>query len=103
MSPDSLYPAAITACAAAPAVPPRPAAGLPRDDKAKAQYDLNLHSAWADCHDTVSATAKRKADYQAQFDARKAASPGFHLPSIKITNPFTKPPAAASAAPVVTK
>jgi hypothetical protein len=72
LPPDSLYPKAITSCQDEPPVPPRPAPGQPRSDADKATYTNNLHGAWADCHDTVDATAKRKADYQAQYDAATA-------------------------------
>jgi hypothetical protein len=71
LSPDSLYPEAITACADEPKVPPRPVAAdgavLPRSDAAKAAYTKELHDAWGDCHDTVASTAQRKADYAKQF------------------------------------
>lgn len=69
LSPDSLYPAAITSCADEPAVPPRPAPGQPRPDEVKAQYTGDLRAAFVDCKDTVGATAKRKADYAAQYQA----------------------------------
>lgn len=67
LSPDSLYPTAITTCKDEPVVPERPAAGEARDPAAKAEYTASLHDSWADCHDTVGATAQRKADYAAQF------------------------------------
>lgn len=67
LSPDSLYPASITECRDEPVVPARPAPGVPRSDDAKANYDRELHGAWADCHDTVGETAKRKADYAEQY------------------------------------
>lgn len=82
LSPDSLYPEAITSCADEPAVPPRPADGSPRPDKDKADYVNGLHGAWADCHDTVDATRQRKALYAKQYEAAK---PGLHFP-----NPFAK-------------
>jgi hypothetical protein len=83
LSPESLYPPAITACADEPAVPPRPASGQPRDDKTKASYTEALHAAWGDCHDTVDAVAARKTAYQGQYDAAQAkAKGGLHLPVI---------------------
>jgi hypothetical protein len=66
LSADALYPDAITKCADEPAVPARPAPGVARTSEAKAEYTTELHGAWADCHDTVAATAKRKADYAKQ-------------------------------------
>lgn len=73
LSPDSLYPDSITSCRDEPVVPARPAPGLPRLDEDKANYDRDLHGAWADCHDTVGETAKRKADYAEQY--RRATQP----------------------------
>lgn len=67
LHPDSLYPASITECWDEPVVPPRPAPGLPRLDQDKAAYDRDLHGAWADCHDTVAETARRKADYADRY------------------------------------
>lgn len=75
LSPDSLYPPAITSCADEPEVPPRPAAGQARPDAVKAQYTADLRAFGVDCKDTVSATAQRKADYQKQYDA--ATAPGW--------------------------
>lgn len=80
LSPDSLYPEAITSCADEPAVPARPApvngVQQPRSDKDKANYTNALHGAWADCHDTVAATKERKDLYTQQFNAAK---PGWHF------------------------
>ncbi|MFN3836837.1 MAG: hypothetical protein ACK4MI_03900 [Brevundimonas sp.] len=67
LSPDSLYPAAITACRDEPVVPGRPATGVPRTDQDKANYTRDLHGAWADCHDTVAATAERRRLYAEQY------------------------------------
>lgn len=67
LSPDALYPPAITTCKDEPVVPERPAADQPRTAEQKAGYTADLHDAWADCHDTVGATAKRKADYTKQY------------------------------------
>lgn len=67
MSPNSLYPDSITSCRDEPVVPARPAPGLPRSDEDKARYSSALHGAWADCHDTVAATAQRKADYADRY------------------------------------
>lgn len=74
LSPDALYPAAITACRDEPVVPARPAPGLPRTDQDKAGYTRDLHGAWADCHDTVEATAQRKRLYVEQYQ-RATESP----------------------------
>lgn len=68
LSPDALYPEAITQCRDEPVVPARPGPGLPRTDEDKAGYQRDLHGAWADCHDTVAATAERKRLYQDQYD-----------------------------------
>lgn len=95
LSPDALYPAAITSCQGEPTVPARPPAlsGVlqPRTDADKAQYTSDLHDAWADCHDTVAAAAQRRAAYQVQYDA--AHRKGFH-----ITLPHRAPKAAAEPA-----
>lgn len=74
LSPDSLYPDSITECRDEPVVPARPAPGQPRLDEDKAAYDRDLHGAWADCHDTVGETKKRKADYAEQYK-RETESP----------------------------
>jgi hypothetical protein len=87
LSPDSLYPSAITACADEPKVPARPAPDQPRTDPAKAEYTKGLHDAWADCHDTVAATAARKAAYAKQFEAAQPHK-GVKLPHVP--NPFAK-------------
>lgn len=89
MSPDALYPSAITSCANEPTPPARPAEGQPREDKPKAEYIAALHGAWGDCHDTVAATAARKAAYAKQFEAAQPAkSAGLKLPHV--SNPFAK-------------
>jgi hypothetical protein len=72
LSPDSLYPAAITSCVDEPAVPPRPADGGPRDDKVKSIYINDLRAFGLDCKDTVAATARRKAEYVKQYEAATA-------------------------------
>lgn len=74
LSPDSLYPASITECRDEPAVPARPGPGLPRTDEDKAQYDRELHAAWADCHDTVAETKRRREAYEEQY-RRSTESP----------------------------
>lgn len=74
LSPDSLYPASITECRDEPVVPARPAPDLPRSDLDKANYTRDLHGAWADCHDTVAATAERARLYRQQYD-RATESP----------------------------
>jgi len=78
LSPDSLYPTAITSCADEPKVPPRPVTADgslgPRTPEAKASYTEQLHGAWGDCHDTVAATAQRKASYAEQYK-RSTESP----------------------------
>ena len=74
LSPDSLYPDSITECRDEPIVPARPGPGLPRTDEDKANYDRDLHGAWADCHDTVAETKRRKADYAEQYK-RETESP----------------------------
>lgn len=56
-------------------MPDRPAPGKPRPDAAKANYAGDLHDAWADCHDTVAATAQRKADYAKQY--KQATEPAW--------------------------
>jgi hypothetical protein len=75
LSPDSLYPPALTSCKDEPIVPERPAAGQPRTPEQKAEYTADLHDAWGDCHDTVAATAKRKVDYATQY--QKATEPAW--------------------------
>lgn len=72
LSPDSLYPESITACADEPKVPPRPAPDVARPPAVKATYTEKLHEAWGDCHDTVGATKVRKAEYKKQYDAATA-------------------------------
>ncbi len=73
LAPNDLYPAEITECQGEPAVPQRPGPGQPRDPKAVATYIGDLRGAWADCHDDVAATAKRKALYEERYeDAKKA-------------------------------
>jgi len=68
LSPDDLYPAEFTTCAAEPKVPERPAPGVPRTDEAKAEYTKDLRGAWADCSDDVAGIKDRKARYQVQYD-----------------------------------
>ena len=68
ISPDDLYPKALTNCAPEPTVPPRPADGQPRSDTDKATYVKNLHGAYEDCHDTVDGWAQRRALYVKQYD-----------------------------------
>lgn len=69
LSPDSLYPKALTFCADDPKVPSRPAAGQPRTDAQKAEYIKNLHGAYVDCSDTVAGWRDRRDRYTKQYDS----------------------------------
>lgn len=71
LSPDDLYPEALTVCKKEPAVPPRPAPGVPRSEEAKSDYVKELRGAWADCSDTVTGVKERKAAYKRQYDAER--------------------------------
>lgn len=68
LSPDSLYPQALTTCADEPRVEPRADPTVPRSDEEKTQYAQGLREAWADCHGTVESWAERRARYVEQYE-----------------------------------
>lgn len=71
---EALIPTALTTCADAPAVPPRPGPDLPRTDDVKAAYDADLFTAFSDCKGVVHAVAVRRTELDKQY-----AKPGFHF------------------------
>lgn len=54
-------------------MPARPAPGQPRPPEAVAGYIGELRSAWADCHDDVQATKKRKDLYVERYEENAKA------------------------------
>jgi len=74
LSPESLYPVALTQCADEPEVPDRPGPGLPRTDEQKATYTKNLRAFGLDCKDTVGSWAERRAKYVEQYEKESFGS-----------------------------
>jgi hypothetical protein len=79
INPEALIPIALTTCADAPAVPPRPVGAdgkaEARDDQAKATYIAGLHGAYADCKSTVAAIAVRRHALDVQAGTAGAMPP----------------------------
>lgn len=95
LDPEALIPSALTSCADAPPVPPRPVASggkvQPRDDAATATYIGGLHGAYVDCKSTVAAIADRRHRLDVQAGTASATPAAKPKPVISIPSFASNP------------